>query len=489
MTTRIKTIFGTVAGLIIGLAIGWVIMDFLFQSESPLPELKVPIKDGIVQGYVGKYKDQPEWRTLLSRAPELRQAAIERVQERTGLKPSDPGAIVLTFRDADSDFTKKAATRVVRYRGGYLMQIRVGLDRILAGLIDLETVLTHEMTHAIMRQSMKRSYRDLPRWCREGAAVWTAEQLDQKLRLEVAQAVFWRNDPMDLLDPLTSGGKHDQGGTGYVDEGLLFEALELDCGQDCVRKTLTEIVEGKDCQEAIEASAGKPLSELRAEALRLGRERLRGMTADGGLEVVEACSALWHKDDKQAAARRLRSYLERYPDSAVAPAARLSLAGYDFTLGCEAEARKEYSNLLAGEHHFSWLGSRARYLFASKLLRAGHFNEAAKNFEIFLRDFGWEGPEIRDMASAYLGSAVACSGDPARAVELLAPVVEKLSPAAAAGAKCCLLHAHEQRGNKDAAKVLADRITQEHPKWPCEGCCEPEQVVPSNCPASTQASK
>ncbi len=455
MILREKKIAGQVLGLIVGVGIGLLLLDLFVLSDAGggLEFIERPFVDGVDASYAGKYQDHPEVKRLLALAGDLRRAALQRVVRRTGLAVIDADAIVLSFRDASDEFVHKAVSRRVSSPDGVLQLCEIGLERFVTGCLDIERTLTHEFSHAVMRQAMKDRYGELPRWFREGAAVWTAEQLDAKVRLEVARRIMRGKDPASALDGL-AGERID--GTNYLDEGFVFALLERRHGMAGVQRVLERVVvAGEDHNAALESVTGVPVAEFITRSQRHGAAYLETILRDSGSDTFAAAVARRKADDDAAGIRHLRSLLQRHPDSFLVQPALFLLATLVYDAHAPEATLAGLDALIAEGTDYPWLATKAAYIRARRLLMAGHYGRAVQAFEQFIRDYAWNGPARMADARCNLAAAWIGAGRPGRAVELIRPSLRHLQPAQAENTRAMLRDALRMLDG-DGAAARAD---------------------------------
>lgn len=433
-----RKIAGQVLGAIVGVGIGLLLVELFILSDAggELEFIERPFVDGVDVSYAGKYQEHPRVQRLLARAGALRRAALQRVVRRTGLAVVDAEAIVLSFREAADDFVHKAVSRRAASPDGVLQLCEIGLERLVVGCLDIDRTLTHELTHAVMRQAMGDRYGELPRWFREGAAVWAAGQLEAKVRLEVARRIMRGQEPASVLDGL-AGERID--GSNYLDEGFVFDLLQRRHGVAGVQRVLERVVvAGAAHDAALEAVTGVPLAEFMARSRRHGAAAIEAMLRDSGAEALAAAVARRRAGDAAGAGRQLRALLQRHPDSFLVQPARFLLATLSYDATAPEATLAALEALIAEGSAYPWLATKAAYIRARRLLLAGHYGRAAQAFAGFIRDYAWNGPARMAEARCNLAEALIGAGRPGPAVELIRPALRHLQPAQADNTRAML---------------------------------------------------
>jgi tetratricopeptide (TPR) repeat protein len=105
----------------------------------------------------------PEEAALAARALDLLDAAYWRIGQTFGFYPSEPIQVVLYTSEQFRDITRSPAWAAAAYDGTIRVPMRGALDRGA----ELERVLSHEFTHALVRTLAARG---IPTWLNEGLA-------------------------------------------------------------------------------------------------------------------------------------------------------------------------------------------------------------------------------------------------------------------------------------------------------------------------------
>lgn len=164
------------------------------------------------------------------------------------------------------------------------VKIKFSLVKFLTGQTQAETTVCHELIHAYFRKWMSESnYAALPRWAREGSAVYLANQIGEKER------TFLFRDSMNLdrLPELFNGleGKHSF--LDYLEDALAFEYLDT-LGSGIVIKILTQVMNGKLIYEAITEVTGLSQTDFLTNATHYGRTKMEKLIAALPTELLQA---------------------------------------------------------------------------------------------------------------------------------------------------------------------------------------------------------
>ena len=229
------------------------------------------------------------------------------------------------------------------------MVVNLFSEYIENGMMQPQKELTHEMTHAVMREMLGRDkYVALPRWFREGTAVYCAEQGEE--RIDFVFSSFWGQG----LDKLINGldGKH--GYMDYPEDYLAFRYLEEQYGVETVKEVIANVMEGRPYREAISLSIEIPYPDF-CEAAKEYAVKSAHKWREGasGLEHFEKGRELYSNSEFVAAAQAFRASMQN---------ARLEhvIAMCEYYLARCYYRSKEYERCL---DLFAKVSGKARYTF------------------------------------------------------------------------------------------------------------------------------
>jgi len=169
--------------------------------------------------------------------------------------PSAPITIVLHTEEQFRDITRAPGWAAGSFDGTIRVPVRNALER--PG--ELERVLAHEFTHALVWSLAPRG---VPTWLNEGlAVVFEGENLDWARRqLQAARERFALADLHAPFSALTT----EQAAVAYAESGLAAQALIDLIGGVGVTNLLTDLSEGVDFNAAFERRALMSYSEFQA---------------------------------------------------------------------------------------------------------------------------------------------------------------------------------------------------------------------------------
>ncbi|MDZ7816733.1 MAG: hypothetical protein U5N86_12315 [Planctomycetota bacterium] len=255
-------------------------------------------------------RDSKAWQ-VYENMPEMRAKAVETIERKLGIIYEDNLSIVTAVRDIGAKRGQKEgilkAQRVTEQRGKRtLMVVNLFAEYIENGMMDPQKELTHEMTHAVMRELLGRDkYISLPRWFREGTAVYCAEQGDE--RIDFVFSSFWDQG----LDTLVNGLDGEHGYMDYPEDYLAFRYLEEMYGVPTVKEVIANVMEGRPYREAISLSIVAPYPDFHEAAKKYALESAyKWRLAASGMQYFEKGKTLYAKGVFEEAAQAFRSALQ-----------------------------------------------------------------------------------------------------------------------------------------------------------------------------------
>ncbi len=336
--------------------------------------------------YGGKYADFGPFERLAAELPQMRAEALERIEQRLGLTAKNADRIRIELRDAlDED-----ADPIRQFNG---MPFRTSLDGddlvvvlhaefMINRRFDVETELLHELTHAVVRSNMTpESYRSVPEWIREGLAVWTAEQVEDKATILIRA--------QDEPSPVSALLKGLEGGPEtldrYAEYGLAIEMIEQRHGGDAVKELARQIVQGAPARDAAAKAIGQAWEAFEQAARQYAQERLEQI-APPEIDV--------YFEMRQADKRRDYKTVIEKADELLKAGSLAPLTGSVLywrgkacrMLGRTADAEKSLRRLLAMRDRASEWVEGALYQQAKARVEAEEYRRALQPLQKLLRD-------------------------------------------------------------------------------------------------------
>ena len=209
------------------------------RAEASLPQNYAAIKD---DRFMVSF-DGPVQEKLAERATSVLTAAFWRIGKTLGTYPSAPINVILYSQRQFHDFTGAPEWSAGAFDG----QIRMPVKGAAQNLAEFDRVLTHELTHAMLRTEVPRN---LPAWLNEGLAMY-CEGKDGELsgRRLAAARVFV---PLAALQ--TSFGRLTaaQAVVAYEESAFAARALIERIGPANLGQLLQDLSGGQTIEQAIE---------------------------------------------------------------------------------------------------------------------------------------------------------------------------------------------------------------------------------------------
>lgn len=197
--------------------------------------------------YVGyKFTDQPALQALVSTMPSAWQHALQAIHANLGIEYNDRGRVALDLDDLGMSPGHLGNTEIDTNHP----VVTVYVFATLAGRADFQEIVTHEATHAVMREKMGKSMEDLPLWIAEGLAVYASDAGPARVRLMVWMAPTPRV-VLDGLEAKVHTGYH------YAEDYLAFERMRNTYGPQSVVRFTAEIMNGTPWKQAITDTTGE----------------------------------------------------------------------------------------------------------------------------------------------------------------------------------------------------------------------------------------
>lgn len=197
----------------------------------------------------------PQDETLAAKALESLERSYWRIGDTLGTYPADPVPVVLYTSEQFSDITRSPAWAAGAYDG----TIRVPMRGALAKEEELDRVLAHEFTHALIRSLAKSG---VPAWLNEGLATaiestdvgWAQRQVQQaeaKIPLSVLQSSFGR-----------FGGAQAQ--LAYATSALAVRRLIEEAGGFAIANLLRDLGDGVEFDTAFAHRLQRTFADFQA---------------------------------------------------------------------------------------------------------------------------------------------------------------------------------------------------------------------------------
>ena len=228
-------------------------------------------------------KITPEIRKVIEKLDAIRLDAFEKARLNTAARLPEEYKVILEAVDGaatdPAKFTRHSgATAETSSKDNPIVRIRFYVEYFANGLGTPESTLRHEMVHAVMRLDLgNEKYGKLPKWFREGIAVFIAGQLPDKFAHGMSQATVAK-DPETLLDGLEDA---DHTLADYWEDAMAIVNLSSLPMRGPLWKVIDHVRDGMDYKEAIAAVTGKPFEDFVKDSREHALKSLRAQTAQG----------------------------------------------------------------------------------------------------------------------------------------------------------------------------------------------------------------
>jgi tetratricopeptide (TPR) repeat protein len=210
-----------------------------WREEASLPQNRDAIKDDrFTIGF-----DGPVQQKLASRATSVLSAAFWRIGKTLGAYPSAPINVVLYTERQFHDITGAPEWAA----GGFDGQIRMPVRGAAQNLAEFDRVLTHELTHAMLKSIAPRN---LPAWLNEGLAMHCEGRDGALAERRLAQARLFV--PLAVLQTSFGRLSAPQAVIAYEESAFAARALLDRIGSSGLGQLLQDLGSGQTMEQAIE---------------------------------------------------------------------------------------------------------------------------------------------------------------------------------------------------------------------------------------------
>jgi hypothetical protein len=210
-----------------------------WRSEAALPQNSQSLKDD----RFAIMFDGPVQEKLAARATSVLSAAFWRIGKALGAYPSAPINVILYSERQFRDITGAPEWS----GGGFDGQVRMPVRGASQNLAEFDRVLTHELTHAMLKSLAPRN---LPVWLNEGLAMYFEGR--DGVRSERRLAAVHLFVPLANLRHSFTGLNATQAALAYEESAFATRALIDRAGTAGVGMLLQDLDAGQSLEQAIE---------------------------------------------------------------------------------------------------------------------------------------------------------------------------------------------------------------------------------------------
>lgn len=265
-----------------------------------------------IEEYSGRRIDADGLRAIHESVEKSLPNAYLLVESNLGLRSDRPDRILIRYRDRLSPGGLTGKTKFHWISGGFGAVILLAVDSTrLDDEVERKTLLAHELTHAIMTQTAPLKHRKLPKWLREGFAVYASDDVDTRLETALTGAVFARKPTNSVCDGWENGFEIED----YAEAGVAVDYLARQVGREGLKVLVERILTGADWEQEITLIAMREYGQFVQEAREDCRTRLG--TFDRWISYFEWAYHAYSQGNATEAIRRVDSLLEDSPPAGI----------------------------------------------------------------------------------------------------------------------------------------------------------------------------
>ena len=219
-----------------------------WKREAELhDQMRQAIDDRFTVSFEGPHEE-----AIATQALESLDRAYWRIGQLLGSYPSEPITVVLYTTQQFSDITRSPAWAAGAFDGTIRVPMRGALDKQK----ELDRVLAHEFTHALIRTLASRG---VPAWLNEGlATALEADNLEWAEKQSAAQAPV----PLRALQAGFGRFTGDQAQLAYATSALAARRLLEEAGGFAIANLLRDLAEGVAFEAAFLHRIQRPFAEF-----------------------------------------------------------------------------------------------------------------------------------------------------------------------------------------------------------------------------------
>lgn len=251
-------------------------------------------RDGVPREYSGPLRLCPDVIHFREQLGALQQKAINHNLSVLGI-PADQ-VRVLTFicdrsPDGGGDNMSTSSTTIDEQYYGY---IRVYASSLVSMRMDSELTYIHEVNHAVLRSYLAELYFPLPKWVREGLAVYCAGQLGHRARVLLAGNLLRAQSLADgarVARKMVDGIEDSHSYADYAESALMIKFLDQQAAGG-IPALIKALKAGTSWDEAIPQITGMSLEDYVEAGQTYALQELLNLEAQAYLQVIPVLTAL-----------------------------------------------------------------------------------------------------------------------------------------------------------------------------------------------------
>jgi outer membrane protein assembly factor BamD (BamD/ComL family) len=337
--------------------------------------------------------------------PGLIDAGYGQIEDRLGVDLRSGTQILYSFIDKGPKIGGglKATTRVIGVNNKPTTVVEFYTDAVVTNRPSYEVTAVHELKHAGFIGQMGSAYHDLPKWIREGLALYGTNDIDTRIHIVLGNAIAAGKDPMSPLDGIEDP-EHNY--RDYMEDALAFEWL-ASVDPDNVKAFCKRLIAGEDYRAVWADLSGMPYEEAIQAADAHCRKRVTAAlgeaynaylplraASDRAAGGGQAAAQAWAESDARA---DLQAWVDNNAGHPAEPIARFTLARSLVVAGQHEAGRAVLATLLDPETLQNSLMDDAQFWIGVSYNYEKNMSKSKEAFGVLLRDYpnSSNAPQVR----------------------------------------------------------------------------------------------
>jgi tetratricopeptide (TPR) repeat protein len=304
-----------------------------------------------VQDYTGKYQEDPRYEAAFHDLQARADAALLEAESRMWVPRPKGWNPTLRIEDAAAPRAPEVFKGFSARTSGMVDEVVVTVhpEFVVNGQHQLDQLLVHEMSHALLRSQHVRGAGPVSRWVVEGLGIWAARELEAHYGYFDTQGLWTRPDK-------AFGGLNRSGGgvARYLEYGLAIECLESRVGVEGVQALAVGIATSRKPYKKVEKAAGAKWKSIVKDLDKCVKAEARNHAPEGLTDFIAILATKKNTKDPALVLKASREFLEKWPESRVAPLAF-------FHAGRALEALGETEDAIASLEAFLEMDSKSTF--------------------------------------------------------------------------------------------------------------------------------
>jgi hypothetical protein len=309
--------------------------------------------------------------------------------------------VVFEFRDKGfSSNSNRAITETIAVDYKPFTRMVFYTEFIVLSEEDFRSRVIHELKHAAFRDVMGQGYLNLPKWVREGLAVYGAEQLEDRASAILSNRVFGGRDARAVIDGVDDD---DHSTEDYLEDACAFMWLES-VKKGNVHAFCTRLLKGETCEKLFAELGGMELPKAMEAATayahkyvdqRMGPQEktYSAIRDDENAARRKRAQTAWFKDGGIA---RYEAWLKENPKHPLTADCLYRLGKALIETDQHEQGRARMTEVVTHHQMTSTISDDAMYWIARSYSAEGKANEAAETWGVILRDYSWSRQAIQN---------------------------------------------------------------------------------------------